>query len=576
MNLDLTRLPGRRIWYSLAVTGLAAAVLAGCSNSGQDNLINSSRTAVSSPEVSPSPSSAAAPAPSPKSAPASGTAVDEQPSTVFYEVFVRSFSDSDGDGIGDLRGLTEKLDYLNDGNPDTTDDLGIGGIWLMPVNPSPSYHGYDVTDYRSINPDYGTLQDMQQLVKEAHKRGIKVIMDLVVNHTSKEHPWFVESAKKKDSKFRDFYVWAEDQNRPVSGTSAAGSGNPWHSLLGSHYMGTFWDGMPDLNFDNPEVRSEMEDIGKFWLTQGVDGFRLDAAKHIYEDLLSDKSAATTAKNVAWWQEFRKAMNEVNPKAYIVGEVWENSAVSVGAYLDHAFDSGFNFGLAEALVNSAKTEKDSGAVFTLERTYKLYSQISGGSFTDAIFLTNHDQNRVMSQLGNNPDHAKMAAAMLLTLPGNPFIYYGEEIGMLGQKPDEGIREPMQWSADGQSKGQTTWEQSSNNASNPGGDVESQLHGSSSLLDWYRQLIALRSSVPALQSGGIRDFVSGNEGIMAFERITAGQQVLVALNLTGKPQTLNLQNGEKGKPYSKILKALPGEAELTGETLTLPPYTTVILE
>lgn len=191
--------------------------------------------------------------------------------------------------------------------------------------------------------------------------------------------------------------------------------------------------MPDLNFDNAEVRTEMKDIGKFWLEQGVDGFRLDAAKHIYEDLLSDKSEATTAKNVSWWQEFRKAMNEVKPEAYIVGEVWENSAVTVGAYLDQAFDSSFNFGLAEILVNSVKTEKDSGTAFTLERTYKLYSKISDNHFTDATFLTNHDHNRVMSQLDNNPNHAKMAATLLLTLPGNPFIYYGEEIGMLGVKP-----------------------------------------------------------------------------------------------------------------------------------------------
>lgn len=266
--------------------------------------------------------------------------------------------------------------------------------------------------------------------------------------------------------------------------------------------------MPDLNFDNPEVRREMKSIGTYWLEQGVDGFRLDAAKHIYEDLLSDKSTATTAKNVAWWQEFRTAMNEVNPQAYIVGEVWENSAVSVGAYLDQAFNSGFNFGLAETLVHSAQTEKDSGAAFTLERTYKLYSQISGGAFTDAIFLTNHDQNRVMSQLENQPDHAAMAAAMLLTLPGNPFIYYGEEIGLLGVKPDEGIREPMKWTPDGLDTGQTSWEPGSNNAANPGADVESQQKRRDSLLVRYRELIQLREEVPALRDGDIRDYPSGN--------------------------------------------------------------------
>lgn len=245
-------------------------------------------------------------------------AVDPQPSTVFYEVFVRSFADSNGDGIGDFKGLTRKLDYLNDGNPDTDSDLGIGGIWLMPINPSPSYHGYDVTDYRQINPDYGTLDDFREFLNEAHKRGIKVIMDLVVNHTSKEHPWFKEAAADKSSSYRDWYVWAEDSGTATSGSSAAGSGNPWHSVRGDHYLGIFWEGMPDLNFDNPKVRKEITATGQFWLKQGVDGFRLDAAKHIYEDLQTDKSQATTDKNVAWWQEFRSGLKEVKPDAYLVG------------------------------------------------------------------------------------------------------------------------------------------------------------------------------------------------------------------------------------------------------------------
>ena len=478
--------------------------------------------------------------------------------------------------MGDLKGITQKLDYLNDGNPNTKDDLGVGGIWLMPINPSPSYHGYDVTDYRAVNPDYGTMEDLQELVKEAHKRGIKVIMDLVVNHTSKAHPWFVDSAKNKDGSHRDWYIWAEDQSRPVKGTSASGSGDPWHSLLGSHYLGIFWDGMPDLNFDNPEVRNEMKDIGRFWLEKGLDGFRLDAAKHIYEDLASDKGEATTAKNVAWWQDFRKAMSEINPKAYIVGEVWENSAVSVGAYLNKAFDSGFNFGLAESLVQSAKSEKDTGIAYTLERTYKLYSKISAGAFTDAIFLTNHDQNRVMSQLEGNPEHAKMAAALLLTLPGNPFIYYGEEIGMQGMKPDEGIREPMGWYAEGSGKGQTTWENRDHNKDADISSVEGESSKGNSLLQSYRDLIELRNEVPALQNGAIRDYESGVPGMMAFERVTTKDRVLVVHNLTGKEQSMKLSSKESGRNYNAILKDLTASATLNGDNLTLKPYSTVVLE
>lgn len=553
----------------------AIVLLAGCSednkkvptttsSSPQENAVQSTDTPLATPLATPAGTAAL-----------TGGEVDEQPSTVFYEIFVRSFYDSDGDGIGDLKGVTEKLDYLNDGNPETKDDLGIGGIWLMPINPSPSYHGYDVSDYLAINPEYGTMEDLQNLISEAHKRGIKIIMDLVVNHTSKEHPWFVDSAKNTDGKYRDWYVWAEDQGRPASGASATGSSTAWHSLLGSHFLGIFWDGMPDLNFDNPEVRSEMKNIGEFWLKQGLDGFRLDAAKHIYEDLLTDKSEATTAKNVTWWQEFRQAMNEINPQAYIVGEVWENSAVTVGAYLDKAFDSSFNFSLAEALVNSAKVEKDSGIAFTLERTYKLYSKISNNTFTDATFLTNHDKNRVMSQLDSNPNHAKMAAAMLLTLPGNPFIYYGEEIGMLGVKPDEGIREPMRWMKEALGGGQTTWEVGTNNANSVGSDVESQMNDDSSLLERYRELISLRNDLPALRDGGIRDYTSGNVGVMAYERLTTNEQVLVVHNLTGEVQLITLHPNVNGNNYSQILDTISGTATLITDQLTVPPYSTVIL-
>lgn len=554
----------------LGVT-LSAVLLAGCS---ADNGSNSSTAAPSAQAMIAQ--STATPETTVGTTVSSGAIIDEQPSTVFYEIFVRSFYDSDGDGIGDLKGITEKLDYLNDGNPETKDDLGIGGIWLMPINPSPSYHGYDVTDYLTINPEYGTMEDLQTLISEAHKRDIKIIMDLVVNHTSSQHPWFVDSAKNKDGKYRDWYVWAEDQGRQSTGASATGSGTAWHSLLGSHYLGAFWDGMPDLNFDNPEVRSEMKNIGKFWLEQGIDGFRLDAAKHIYEDLLSDKSEATTAKNVAWWQEFRESMIEVNPEAYIVGEVWENSAVTVGAYLDQAFNSSFNFDLAGSLLNSAKTEKDSGAAFTLERTYKLYSTISNNNFTDAIFLSNHDQNRVMSQVGNNPNHAKMAAAMLLTLPGNPFIYYGEEIGMLGVKPDEGIREPMRWMKEEQGRGQTTWEASTNNTNVLGSDVESQTNDNNSLLKRYRELISLRNDVTALRNGGIREYTSGNAGVMAYERLTAQEQVLVVHNLTGEVQTITLQPNVEGSMYSQILRTISGTTVLNTDQLTIPPYSTVLLD
>ncbi|GGH37484.1 alpha-amylase family glycosyl hydrolase [Paenibacillus segetis] len=550
---------------------LVMALLASCSGGTSNSSSNESNPS-NSPQTNLTENQNAALTTTTTSAPVN------QPSTVYYEIFVRSFYDSDGDGIGDFKGLTEKLDYLNDGNPDTNDDLGVGGIWLMPINPSPSYHGYDVTDYREINPDYGTMEDFEVFIKEAHKRGIKVIMDLVVNHTSNQNPWFIESAKDKNSKYRNWYVWAEDNKRSLAGTSAAGSGNPWHTPEGQdeHYLGTFWAGMPDLNFDNQEVRDEMKDIGKFWLDKGLDGFRVDAAKHIYEDLLTDKSQATTDKNVAWWQEFRSSLLLTKPDTYLVSEVWDKGIVTLASYLNNAFDSSFNFILAETMIQSVKSERDSNIGFTLERTYNLYAEKSGGKFVDATFLTNHDINRAMSQLDGNIDHAKMAASLLLTLPGNPFIYYGEEVGMLGVKPDEAIREPMVWSKDANAPGQATWELSVNNQGKARTSVEEQLTDPNSLLSHYRQLISWKSSIPALRDGGIREYTVDNSSITAYIRQSDQDTVLVVHNLSGAEQTVELSQGTEFGEFKSVLKTTKQEAKLDGKKLTLPAYTTVILQ
>lgn len=555
----------------LTVLALAGSLLAGCSGtaSAPSEVKQQAAPETQQPEIRQQTNSNT-------SATADTAEVDEQPSDVYYEIFVRSFYDSDGDGIGDIQGVIEKLDYLNDGNPDTSDDLGVTGIWLMPINPSPSYHGYDVTDYRAIHPDYGTLEDFKKLLAEADKRGIKIIMDLVVNHTSTEHEWFKQAASDKAAATRDWYIWAEDQGKTPAGVSAAGSGSPWHELNAAHYMGTFWGGMPDLNFDHPKVRQEMKGIGKYWLELGVDGFRIDAAKHIYEDLMSDKSEETTAKNTAWWQEFRASMNEVNPDAYIVGEIWDNSAAVIAPYLNNAFDSGFNFSLGESIIGAAMDEKDNNLAFTLERTYGLYNQVSGGKFTDAIFMTNHDMNRVMSQLKGDENHAKMAAGILLTLPGNPFIYYGEEIGMTGAKPDEQIREPMIWSNTGSDKGQTTWEPLKHNRGDQVQGVEQQTGDGDSLLSRYRTLIRWRNEMPALNRGTIESYSSGNQQVMAYIRRINDSSVLVVHNLSGTEQVVELTAKDGSAEFQTLSNTTDKNAARSGSSLNLPPYTTVILE
>ncbi|MFC5469577.1 alpha-amylase family glycosyl hydrolase [Cohnella suwonensis] len=489
-------------------------------------------------------------------------------SNAYYEIFVRSFADSDGDGIGDLNGVTSKLDYL--------EELGVDGLWLMPIQPSPSYHGYDVTDYYGIDPDYGTLDDYKKLLKEAHKRGISVLMDLVVNHSSVEHPWFVDAAMGQDAEHRDWYTWASAKEGGASPSDGATGSNPWHDMGGDNYLGIFWEGMPDLNFDNPDVRKEMIAVGQYWLKLGVDGFRLDAAKHIYGDFGSTiNSPAIKRKNQAWWQEFREGLNAVKPDAYLVGEVWESPAV-IGPYLDHALDSAFNFDLAKQLLGSADTEVAQDIGFTLSRVHEFFSKSSEGAFMDAPFLANHDQPRAMTALNGNENHARMAAAMLLTLPGRPFIYYGEELGMTGAKPDERIREPFPWKIEPGSPEETTWEPSTNRGDGSV-SVEAEDESPRSLLNLYRELLSWRAAEPALRGGTIASYVTGNSAIVSYARAAEDEQLLVVHNLSGLSQTVSIQ-ATKAQPlvYSKLALSTEEGAELSGTTLKLPAYATVVLK
>ncbi|MBB6670158.1 alpha-amylase family glycosyl hydrolase [Cohnella nanjingensis] len=500
-----------------------------------------------------------------------GGAKDEKnaagPSDVYYEIFVRSFADSNGDGIGDLNGVTQKLDYVK--------SLGADGIWLMPIQPSPSYHGYDVTDYYGINKDYGTPDDLKRLLAEAHKRGIRVIMDLVVNHTSSEHPWFADASKGPTSAYRDWYIWSSERGGRSPADGAAGA-PPWHALNGDDYLGIFWEGMPDLNFDNPAVRQEMTAVGQYWLKQGFDGFRLDAAKHIYGDFNSTiNTPGVKQKNQAWWQEFRSGLNEVNPKAYLVGEVWDGPAV-IGPYLKDAFDSAFNFDLAGKLIGAADTERSADIGFTLSRIYDYYAKSSDGKFVDALFLSNHDQNRVMSAVGGNVNHAKTAAAMLLTLPGNAFVYYGEELGMSGLKPDERIREPFPWNREPGKAGETTWE-----ASQYRGDgtvsVEQEESDKDSLLSRYRTLISWRKQDEALRKGTVGSYEIGNDAVMAYTRAAGEVKRLVLHNLSGKEQEVTIVPPKgTGDAFAKIARSTDAAASLRQGKLTLPPYTTVVLK
>ena len=436
--------------------------------------------------------------------------------TVFYEIFVRSFRDSDGDGIGDFNGITEKLDYLQ--------ELGIKGLWLMPINPSPSYHGYDVTDYYGVNPDFGTMDDFKNLLEEAHKRDIKIIIDLVMNHTSSKHPWF-QSALTPGSEYYDWYVWSETD----PGTLGPWGAKAWYRASnGQYYYAIFWDQMPDLNYENPAVRDEMKKATSFWLDDvGVDGFRLDAVRYVVEsDQLADSKA-----NHAFLEEWGDYYRSINPRAFSVGEAWTDNA-NVKKYTDTntELDSAFNFDMSDAMstLNQGNT---TSFRFVLQTTIRDFPEQD-----NANFLTNHDMPRVMNILGVDKDQkARLAAGILLTLPGIPFIYYGEEIGMSGTKPDELIRTPMQWN-DQQGAGftdGTPWEPV--NADYTTVNVADQTGDAASLLEHYREFIQLRNEHSALRIGKTYVAEANSKKLVSYLRVNSDEAVLIVINIDSEPAT-----------------------------------------
>ncbi|WEG13179.1 alpha-amylase family glycosyl hydrolase [Pullulanibacillus sp. KACC 23026] len=475
---------------------------------------------------------------------------------IYYEIFVRSFADSNGDGIGDLKGITEKLSYLK--------KLGVQGIWLTPIFESPSYHGYDVTDYYKINPDFGTEADLKNLVSKAHQMGIKVLLDLVVNHTSDQNPWF-KKALADDPTYKNYYIW----KKPADSLDQQGDWGEqvWQTNGDQVYEGVFDKSMPDLNYDNPVVRQQVIKIGQYWLkNDGVDGYRLDAAMHIYSNWQYPDAAE---KNAQWWTEFYDAMKQVNPKTYLVGEVWDDPTV-IAPYLKSALTSGFNFDLSTQILDAAKSESDNGLVSRLEAIRSLYAK-QNSDFKDSTFITNHDMDRTMSQLNDNVNDAKMAASLLLTLPGNPFIYYGEEIGMQGSGPDEAKREPFIWSSDPNDKTTTSWEPTGvNDTGKIALNVEEK--DPNSMYNWYKNLIYARRSSPILMDGELQDTNYTVDGLITFKRVLNQKSLLVLTNMTGKAKSLKLSKEDRS--YKNVYFETSKKVK-TGKTISLPAYSTVIL-
>lgn len=436
----------------------------------------------------------------------------------YYEVFVRSFYDGNGDGIGDLKGLTEKLDYIS--------ELGFNGIWLMPIMPSPTYHKYDVTDYYAIDPQYGTMEDFQTFLAACEERGINVIMDMVFNHTSSEHPWFkeayaymqgLEAGEEPDPAECPYVEYYNFRKEFASGYSVV-EGTEWY------YESQFWYGMPDLNLQNEAVRAEFEKIAKYWLDMGVSGFRLDAAKE-YES----GNAEANTEILKWYTDFVKAYK---PDAYLVAEVWD-TLETVTAYYASGIDSIFNYpfgnhdGKVVLTIKSAGGGK-SGAGFaqTLE-TVEAGFKAQNPNMIDAPFLSNHDTGRIAGFLAPSEEKVKLGGAVNLLMSGSCFVYYGEEIGMKGAGKDENKRAPMRWTAD-DGEGMTNPPPNMDKIQQKYGTVEEQIDDVDSIYNYYKNAIAVRNTYPEIARGSQKAITLADGDIIVIAKEYGEETAYVIIN------------------------------------------------
>lgn len=429
---------------------------------------------------------------------------------VFYQIFVRSFQDTNGDGIGDLKGIIKRLDTLKSPSAaGSVRSLGVSGLWLTPIFASPSYHGYDVTNYKKIQPTYGSAATLKQLLQKAHQRDMRVLLDLMVNHTSRKHPWFLKS-RKPSSPYRRWYVWRK-QN--PGWTQPWGRWPSWHRLGDHFYYGIFWSGMPDLNLAHPPARKAIFSIARHWLKQGIDGYRLDAARHLFANGPGEKQNDQPDTHT-FWRDFRRHTKATSTNALLVGEVWASAKVIRSYCKGDEFDLTFHFPLAKAIqmTVSAMETKPLWKVLQMPVPHRCW----------ATFLTNHDQTRWATRLVGQKKMLRMGAWLLLTLPGTPFVYYGEELGMGNgsQKGDPGKRTPMPWDASAKG-GFTTGTPWTKLAPHKEANVATQQQDPGSLWHLYRKLIHQRNQSIALRRGGLKRLslppnTKGATAIVAFSR------------------------------------------------------------
>ncbi len=494
----------------------------------------------------------------------------------FYEIFVASFFDSDGDGSGDLNGVVQKLDYLNDGNDKTDSDLGFTGIWLMPIMPSPTYHKYDIKDFYSIDPAYGTLDDFQSLIAGCHARGIKLIIDLPINHTSTQHPWFLEAVRYYKSlevdAQPDYSVCPYASYYHFSTEKAGATG--WYQIGNSewYYEGMFWDQMPDLALENELVRSELESVASFWLDMGVDGFRLDAVKEYVSG-----SPSTNIEILSWFNQY---VLSVNPDAYLVGEAWETNAVTLSTYYKSGVASFFDFPLAQStgsiasIVNRGTGEKLAALLAQGEAVYGTINP----DFIDAPFLSNHDTSRMSAHYINDLNKMKFAAGILLTMSGSPFVYYGEEIGMNSRgKKDENKRLPMHWS-DVDLTGTPLAPTGADDVEQKFSALDAQIDDPLSLYSYYKRAIRIRNENPEIARGTVEIVISlVSDSICAVTKTYQGSTILIVYNLGTKAADISLA-GTAYNAFELYGYMIVDESPVAfaDEALTLPAYAIAVLK
>jgi alpha-glucosidase len=525
---------------------------------------------------------------------------------VFYEIYPRSFADGNKDGLGDLRGITSKLDYLH--------SLGVDAIWITPCYPSPQFDfGYDVADYENIDPMYGTLADFDVLAREAHKRGIRVIMDFVVNHTSYQHPWFLDSKSSRNAPHRDWYIWRDGKGpgQPPNNWESSFGGSAWtlDPTTGQYYYHYFEAEQPDLNWRNPAVEKAMFDVTRFWHKHGVDGFRLDAVDLLFEDPDLKDNPVLPGKNEFGDPQMINKFDDNLPEVHeelrrlrkvtdangqvLIGETWTDNIDQLKAYYGPKQDEiqlpmDFMFTTVNKL-SAPAFRKQIGL-----------AESAGG--WPVFVISNHDIVRSYTRYGdgkNNDQIAKLLAGMYLTLRGTPILYYGEELGMenhdpvrredvkdpLGQqgwpeqKGRDGERTPMQWDTNLNAgftlgrpwlpidPGYTTF------------NVTSESKDPNSILNFYRNLLALRHRSPALRDGEYIPLAQDDPNVLVYFRRSGKETILVALNFSSSAQPLDLQVTAQEPIQAKttvLLTTSSAEQTTSGEehSLMLSPYAVYI--